>query len=206
VDAIQGLGVFSLDVQAIPVDFLAADGHKWMLGPEGAGLLYIREGNLNLLEPAMQGWGSIRSAHHFSTSEMVLKSDASRYEGGSANHVGQIGLGKSLRMLLDHGCHQRNNPVAVAVLENAAIIEQGLRSLGASVYRARQFPNQDNDLSGIITFTLEGQDPAQVRTRLLQDGVVLSVRHGRLRVATHAYNNIHDIERLLHGVRSYRPT
>ena len=205
VDAIQGLGVFSLDVQTIPVDFLAADGHKWMLGPEGAGLLYIREGNLDLLEPSMQGWGSIRSAHHFSTSEMVLKSDASRYEGGSANHVGQIGLGKSLRMLLDHGCHQRNNPVAVAVLENAAIIEQGLRSLGASVYRARQFPNQDNDLSGIITFTVEGQDPAQIRTRLLQDGVVLSVRHGRLRVATHAYNNIHDIERLFHGVRSCRP-
>jgi selenocysteine lyase/cysteine desulfurase len=201
VDAIQGLGVFSLDSQKIPIDFLAADGHKWMLGPEGAGLLYIREGNLEVLEPTMQGWGSIRMAHHFNTNEMTLKSDASRYEGGSANHAGQIGLGKSLRMLLDHGCHKTNNPVAMAVLENAAIIEEGLRSLGASVFRARQFENHSDDLTGIITFVLDGVESSQVRNRLLDEGIVLSVRHGRLRVATHAYNDQNDIERLLKGVR-----
>lgn len=201
VDAIQGLGVFSLDVQSIPIDFLAADGHKWMLGPEGAGLLYIAERNLPLLEPVMQGWGSIQMAHQFSTSEMTLKPDASRYEGGSANHVGQIGLEKSLRLLLDHGCHKTNNPVAVAVLENAAIIEEGLRSLGGQVFRARQHNNSDQDLSGILTFTLDGVDPMQVRKRLLQAGIVLSVRHDRLRVAAHAYNDQNDIDRLLNGVR-----
>lgn len=57
VNAIQGLGVFSLNSQEIPIGYLAADGHKWMLGPEGAGFFFVRQSKLEGLEPLMQGWG-----------------------------------------------------------------------------------------------------------------------------------------------------
>ena len=202
VDAIQALGVFSINVQEIPIDYLAADGHKWMLGPEGAGLLFIRHENLDRLEPLMQGWGSLQMAGHFQTTNMVIKNDASRYEGGSANHVGLIGLGESLQVLLDHGCNQVNNPIATAVLENAACIEDGLKSAGANVFRARSSAKSDCDLSGILTFEMPGADPNELRRRLLQEEIVLSVRHGRLRVATHAYNNQEDIHRLVATVQN----
>jgi len=206
VDAIQGLGVFSLDMQHIPIDYLAADGHKWMLGPEGAGLLFIRQQNLERLEPMMQGWGSLQMAGKFQTSNMVLKNDASRYEGGSANHAGQIGFSESLAVLLDHGCNQPINPMAAAVLENAAIIEEGLKSVGATCYRARSHQNSAEELSGIVTFELPNVDPNELRSRFLKEEIVLSVRHGRLRVATHAYNNQEDIDRLVWAVRDNKTT
>lgn len=201
VDAIQGLGVFSLDAQRIPIDYLAADGHKWMLGPEGAGLLFIRQPNLDRLEPMMQGWGSLQMAGKFQTANMVLKNDASRYEGGSANHAGLIGFGESLGVLLNHDCNQPVNPIAAAVLDNAAKIEEGLRSVGANCYRARSPHSSTDELSGIVTFELPGVDPNELRSRLLREEIVLSVRHGRLRVATHAYNNQEDIDRLVSTVR-----
>jgi selenocysteine lyase/cysteine desulfurase len=201
VDAIQGLGVFSLNTGEIPIDYLAADGHKWMLGPEGAGFLFIRQSNLDGLEPLMQGWGSLQMAHQFQTSEMVLKTDASRYEGGSANHVGLIGLAESLGMLLQLGCNRIDNPVASAVLENASRIEEGLRRIGLPVYRARSEMSSDADLSGILTFTVPNVSPMEVRRHLLQREIVTSVRHERLRVATHAYNNQDDIGRLIEAMR-----
>ena len=206
VDAIQGLGVFSLDTQQIPIDYLAADGHKWMLGPEGAGLLFIRQQNLERLEPLMQGWGSLQMAGKFQTANMELKNDASRYEGGSANHAGLIGFGESLAVLLNHGCNQKVNPVAAAVLDNANRIEDGLKSAGANCFRARSQVSSEAELSGIVTFELPDVDPNELRSRLLKEEIVLSVRHGRLRVATHAYNNQEDIDRLVSTVRTHKTT
>ena len=66
VDAIQGLGVFPLDVKETGVDFVAADGHKWMLGPEGAGIFYMRREHLDLLRPFGIGWNSVVQRHDFS--------------------------------------------------------------------------------------------------------------------------------------------
>ncbi len=203
VDAIQGLGVFPINSSEVPFDYLAADGHKWMLGPEGAGLLFVREANLNRLEPMMQGWGSLQMAGQFRTDNMELKNDSSRYEGGSANHVGMIGLGQSLRLLLSLGCNLEASPIANSVLENAASIEEGLQSVGATVFRARSKKDSDSELSGILTFSVPGADPNEVRRRLLNQEIVVSVRHGRLRAATHAYNNEDDIDRLVSTIRDH---
>ena len=197
VDAIQGLGVFTLNTQEIPIDYLAADGHKWMLGPEGAGLLFIRQKNLERLEPLMLGWGSLQKAGNFRTDNMVLKDDASRYEGGSANHVGQIGFGESLDLLLNLGCNLADNPISAAVLDNALSIHEGLQSMGANVFRSRSTMRTDSELSGILTFEVPGVDPNAVRSRLLGEEIIVSVRHGRVRVATHAYNNAEDVQRLV---------
>jgi selenocysteine lyase/cysteine desulfurase len=103
--------------------------------------------------------------------------------------------------LLDLGCNQILNPVAEAVLENAAQLEIRLASVGAKVHRARSSPQLDHELSGILTFDVPGVDPNAVRQRLAQGEIAVSVRHGRVRVAAHAYNNEQDISRLVDVVQ-----
>ena len=98
VDAIQGLGVFPIDVNNDGIDFLAADGHKWLLGPEGAGILYVRPELLETLRPIGIGWNSMRHAGDFSNETLDLKPTAARFEGGTYNMIGLAALGSSLEM------------------------------------------------------------------------------------------------------------
>ena len=113
VDAIQALGVFPLNVAETPVDFLAADGHKWLLGPEGAGIFYLRREHLDRLRPLGLGWNSVVHCHDFSRIELTLKDTAARYEGGTANVPGLLGLGASLELLGQFG----TEAIAAPVLE-----------------------------------------------------------------------------------------
>lgn len=196
VDAIQGLGVFPLDTEQIPIDYAAADGHKWMLGPEGAGLLYIRESNLDELEPIMVGWNSVEASHEFHADAARLKKDASRYEGGAANLVGLIGLAESLRLLLELRDRSHENLIARKVLENGSKVREAIRAAGGKLNYPEPAHWEAPTASGIVNFHMPGKDPAEVRKKLIQAGVVLSVRHGNLRAATHAYNNDDDMERL----------
>src|SRR5712692_7616970 len=103
VEAIQGLGVLPLDVRQTPVDFLAADGHKWLLGPEGAGIFYIRKELVDKLHPVGVGWNSVVGSRSFSKIDFTLKPHAGRWESGSLNVGGIIALGASLQLLLDIG-------------------------------------------------------------------------------------------------------
>jgi len=191
-DAIQGLGVFPLDVGAIPVDFLAADGHKWLLGPEGAGFFYLRREHLDLLRPVGVGWHSVVDAAHFDRIDLTFRPTAARFEGGSPNVVGTFGLGASLDLLLRFGPERLGR----RILEITDLACDRLRSAGATIVSARDGERR----SGIIAFELPGQNPAAVRERLLERGVALSCRGGRLRISPHAYNNAEDVERLIEGL------
>jgi cysteine desulfurase / selenocysteine lyase len=201
VDAIQGLGVFPLDTQQVPIDYAAADGHKWMLGPEGAGLLYIRESNLDQLAPVMVGWNSVEASYEFHADATRLKKDASRYEGGAANLVGLIGLAESLELLMELRDSGSENLIAKKVLVNAAKIREAVRAVGGLLNYPEPTSWDAPTASGIVNFCMPGKDPAEVRAKLIQAGVVLSVRHGNLRAATHAYNNDEDIVRLRSALR-----
>jgi selenocysteine lyase/cysteine desulfurase len=193
VDAIQGLGAFPLSIRDVPIDFLAADGHKWMLGPEGAGILFVRKGHLDWLEPIMMGWGSVSQAHDFSPEQSELKKQASRYEGGSANMVGVLGFAASIGVLLEAGCHRASSGMADTILQTSGRLEDGLKAMGAHVFRHSNIDRQ----SGILSFELPNQDSHQVRQRLLNEKIVISVRHGRLRAAVHAYNIDDEVSRML---------
>src|SRR5438445_656140 len=100
VDAIQSLGVFPLDVQRTPIDSLAADGHKWLLGPEGAGIGYIRREWIERLHPIGIGANSVVNSRNFARIELRLKPHAGRWESGSLNVAGIHALGASLALLL----------------------------------------------------------------------------------------------------------
>src|SRR5688572_3188065 len=82
VDAIQGLGAFPLDVRASHIDALAADGHKWMLGPEGCGILYINQALQDRIEPVEFGWTNVAAYADYASRDMTLRPDAGRYEPG----------------------------------------------------------------------------------------------------------------------------
>lgn len=192
-DAIQGLGVFPLDLSKYPIDFVAADGHKWMLGPEGAGMLFVRQKLLDQIRPSVVGWGSVEESWKFSPDCWSWKKNASKFEAGSANMVGMIGFQASLEFLLSLGCHQPDNPVEKLILDNVAQFEQALRSLGARFKLA----SKSSMRSGIVSFEFPGADPDSVRKQLMDAGIVTSVRQGKLRISTHAYNNEDDFGRLI---------
>lgn len=194
VDAIQGLGVFPLDVRRTPIDFLAADGHKWLLGPEGAALFYCRRDHLDLLHPLGIGWNSVVHEHDFDRIDLELKPTAVRYEGGSPNCVGLMALGASLELLASFGFEA----IAARVLELTDSACQRLVAAGARILSNREGHHR----SGIVTFVLPGIDPQQVRHHCLERDIVLSCRGGGLRISPHAYNNEADLDRLIEAVES----
>jgi selenocysteine lyase/cysteine desulfurase len=196
-DAIQGLGVFPLDVRDTPIDFLAADGHKWLLGPEGAGVLYVRGEHLPLLRPLGLGWNSVVHAGDFSRTDLQLKPTAARYEGGTCPMPGMVGLAASLELLAQYDVQA----IAARLIELTDLACQRLTDIGATIASDRTPAHR----SGIVAFTLPGRDPMATRKRCLENNVVLSCRGGRLRISPHAYNNEQDIERLIEAIQAVSP-
>jgi selenocysteine lyase/cysteine desulfurase len=191
-DAIQGLGVFPLDVAETGVDFLAADGHKWLLGPEGAGIFYLRREHLPLLKSVQSGWNSVVGRHDFNHIEWKPREEAARFEGGTQNMVGCIGLGASLQLLSSYGVTAQDSPVAEVILKLAAEAQSMLAARGAELIS----PCVSGHDSGILTFRVPGRDPHELRKACLAAGVALSVRGGGIRISLHGYNNQDDLERL----------
>lgn len=193
VDGIQAMGVFPLDVSRTPIDFLSADGHKWMLGPEGAGIFYIRREHLDLLRPVGVGWNSVVAPMEFSKIDLTIRPAASRYEGGTSNMVGFLGLGASLQLLREYG------PEAIGrrIIETTNYACERLASIGAEITSPR-IPGHE---SGIVLFTFPGRDPVELRKHCIEQGVVVSCRAGNLRISVHAYNNEEDVERLIEALK-----
>jgi selenocysteine lyase/cysteine desulfurase len=185
--------VFPLDVRHAGVDFLAADGHKWLLGPEGAGLFYVRKDLLERLRPLGIGWNSMVTSGDFSREDFQLKSTAARYEGGTPNMGGFVALGASLALLAEFDARK----LADRVLDLSAETRERLRSLGATVYGDERRERS----SGIVSFEVPGKNPVAVRRRLLDAGIVVSCRAGRLRASPHAYNNDDDLAKLIEGLK-----
>lgn len=192
VDAIQGLGVFPLNVNADGIDVLSADGHKWLLAPEGAGIAYLNQDAFRRLRPTGIGWNSVVQGGNFDRIALDIKPTAARYEGGTCNTAGFIGLGASLSLLLDLGVEN----VADCILEFHDLAVREVTALGAVLHS----PTASESRSGILSFELPGRDPLEVRRTCVAQGVAINCRGGRLRVSAHAYNDSADLERLLRAI------
>ncbi len=189
VDAIQGMGALSIDVELCHIDALAADGHKWMLGPEGNGILYVRRKWLDAIEPVEFGWTNPASYADYSSRDMTLRPDAGRYECGTLNTIGCYGLCAALEFILQVGVEN----IAPAVLALANQLATGLREKGYELMVDRT-PGTE---SGIVTFRHPSIDARQLVSELKRNKIVAAPRQGWVRASPHFYISPEDIESVL---------
>jgi len=192
VDAIQGLGAFPLDVSAAHIDALAADGHKWLLGPEGCGILYIRREIQDRVEPVEFGWTNVAKYNDYASRDMALRQDAGRYECGTLNTIGCFGLQASIEFLLEVGAGK----IAPVILNLAGRIADGAQAKGYQLFRDRTPENS----SGIVSFRKEGVAAEEVVRVLRQRGITAAPRAGWVRTSPHFYIAPGDIDQMLEAL------
>jgi selenocysteine lyase/cysteine desulfurase len=185
VDAIQSLGAIPVDVKEFHIDFLSADAHKWLLGPEGIGIFYCRLDLAERLHPPLIGWKCVQKELEFERPVFCLKTDALRFEEGSTNLLGTFGLGAAVDLLLEVGVEN----VKERVLELGDFIISEAERRGFAVLT----PERREERGGNVTFT-GNFDPAKVRDRLRDRGIMVNVRGGGLRVSPHFYNTEAELE------------
>jgi cysteine desulfurase / selenocysteine lyase len=193
VDGIQGLGALQLDLSRYAIDFLSADGHKWLLSVEGAGMLYVRRQTLDGLLPAYQGWLGMDDPFNFLDYHFRPRPDALRFEEGSRNVAGIHALGASVGLFLEAGPGR----VEEAVLALTDSLAECLVALGCEITS----PRRAEEKSGILTFRHPSVSSADIVAGLTQRGVVSVERAGSVRFSPHFYNDAEEVERALANLR-----
>jgi cysteine desulfurase/selenocysteine lyase len=189
VDAIQGLGAFPVDVQAAHIDALASDGHKWLLGPEGCGILFIGRGLQEQVEPVEFGWTNVAAYNDYGSRDMTLRPDAGRYEPGTLNTLGCFGLRASIEFLLKVGVED----IAPVVQSLGDQIAEGARERGYEVLGERSPATG----AGIVSFRKSGVDSAALVGRLREMGIITAARAGWVRASPHFYITPEEIEEMI---------
>jgi cysteine desulfurase / selenocysteine lyase len=192
VDAIQGLGALPLDVEEAHIDALAADGHKWLLGPEGCGVLYVRREWQERIEPIEFGWTNTAQYADYASRDMTLRADAGRYECGTLNTIGCFGLQAALGLVLEIGpaCIE---PLVVA---RADEIAAGARAKGYEVLGNHRPENA----SGIVSIRHPSMDSRMVVRELKDRGISAAPRQGWVRCSPHFYVSPEDIARVVEAL------
>lgn len=179
VDAIQGLGVFPVDVRRAGIHALAADGHKWLLGPEGCGILYVAREVQDEIAPVEFGWTNVARYWDYEARDTPLRPDAGRYECGTLNTIGCFGLRASVDLLLEAGI----DAVSEAVLRLAGMLGEGAQRKGYELLG----PVTDRGRSGIVSIRKPGLDSKQVVAALRARRMLAAERHGWVRLSPHFY-------------------
>jgi cysteine desulfurase/selenocysteine lyase len=194
-DAIQGLGAFPVDVQRSHIDALAADGHKWLLGPEGCGVLYVRRELQDQIEPVEFGWTNVAKYADYASRDMSLRPDAGRYECGTLNTIGCFGLHAALELLLEVGI----DGVTTAVQYLGDQIWDGAREIGYETL-GRRSPETG---AGIVCIRKPGVESPFIVRKLKDAGFIVAPRQGWVRLAPHFYIAPDEIDALLRTLRTF---
>jgi selenocysteine lyase/cysteine desulfurase len=189
VDAIQGLGAFPLDVRACHIDALAADGHKWLMGPEGCGLLYIGEALQEHVDPVEFGWTNVASYNDYASRDMALRPDAGRYECGTLNTIGCFGLRAALELLLE----VETGVIAPLIQNLGDRIAEGVQARGYQLLGTRTPENG----AGIVSFRHPVIEATEIVRRLKAAGITAAPRAGWVRTSPHFYISPAEIDRFL---------
>ena len=192
VDAIQSLGAIPFDAQQIHADFVMADGHKWMLGPEGVALFYCRPELRESLRLQQYGWHMVEDAGNYDTTDWKPSPTATRFECGSPNMLGIHALEASLSLLLDTGIDE----IARNVLHNSRIIIEQASEHGLELLT----PTSEERRAGIVTFRVPGTNHQKLYHNLMQQGVICAHRGGGIRFSPHFYNTEQEIKKAFSSV------
>jgi cysteine desulfurase / selenocysteine lyase len=193
VDGIQTLGAFPTTVER--VDFLAADAHKWLLGPCGAGLLYVRREVQERLNPPIYGWHNVRCPNFVAQDQIVWRSGAKKFEAGTQNWLGVVGLIAAMRLTLELGVDN----IAAELLRKRAWLVPELQTRGYTVLNAEAAPA---NASSIVSFFKPDAELPALHAELLAANIVTSLRADRtgqsyLRLSPHYYNTDAELRRVL---------
>jgi cysteine desulfurase / selenocysteine lyase len=189
VDAIQGLGAFPVDVRACGIHALAADGHKWLLGPEGCGVLYVEQALQERVSPIEFGWYNVARYADYTAHDMTLRADAGKYECGTLNTIGCFGLRAAIEFLLEVGI-ERINPVVVSLADRIA---SGVQAKGYELAEERT----PETSAGIVSFRKAGTEARETVRKLQLGGVLAAPRGGWVRTSPHFYVSPEEIDRML---------
>lgn len=188
VDGIQSLGALTLDVAACGIDVVAADAHKWLLGPQGIGIFFCSDRALDRLRVRTVGWLSVRDpfAFHY---QLDLLPDAGRFEPGTENNIGIYGLGGTLELIEE---------VGIATIESRVLVLTDLLCAGLARrgYRVVS-PREGAERSGIVIFNHADRPTDDLFRRLTAARIAVSVRGGGIRVSPHYYNSEDEIAGVL---------
>lgn len=192
VDGIQALGAASLDMNALGIDFLAAGGHKWLMGLEGQGFVAFSERLLQQVTPAQVGWLSVKNAWDMLDYQLELREDAARFEQGTFNSAGIVSLLTALEVFNRYPM----NAITQHVKSLADYLIAELQALGLQVIT----PANPAEHLGIVTCLHPQADSLQ--KSLAAQQLHVSAREGRyFRVSPHFYNSHAELEQLLNALK-----
>ncbi len=193
-DAIQGAGALPLDLSATPVDFCAFGAHKWMLAPQGVGVLYVNRRVRDMLQPANVGWTGVAWRDYAAFDyESPMVEGAARYEEGTRSLVGIAGLEQSLSMLLEIG------PSTIAQ-RLATLTEHLAQHMLAYGYQIMT-PLSPENRSGILTVCHPQRSAHELWERLRAARIVAAVREGGVRLSPHLYNTVDEMDAVLDALK-----
>lgn len=192
-DAIQTLGAFPTTVEQ--VDFLAADAHKWLLGPCAAGIFYVRRELQEKLNPPLYGWHNVKNPNFVAQEQIVFRSGAVKYEAGTQNLLGLVGLIAAMELALELGVDN----IAAELRRKRALLVPALQKKGFTVLNAEAKPE---NAGGIVSFFQPGKDLTALNKKLSEAGIVASLRTDRkgqnyIRLSPHFYNTDAELQRML---------
>jgi cysteine desulfurase/selenocysteine lyase len=190
VDVIQALGALPVNVEAELIDAAASACHKWLLTPEGVGLLYLSDRARERIEPTLVGWVSVPEPEDYSNFEQGWNRGALAWETGTAATALLHGLDASLRLLAETGIER----IAAHLEELTDYLCESLAGRDYEIVSSRRA----GEKSQIVCIRHTGERSAMsLYAHLKRQNIIVAPRGGRLRIAPHLYNTRQDIEALL---------
>ncbi|MBC8414616.1 MAG: aminotransferase class V-fold PLP-dependent enzyme [Nitrospira sp.] len=190
VDAIQSIGAVRFDVQSIQADFVMADGHKWMLGPEGLAVFYSTPEARKLLSLKQFGWHMTEQIGDFDRRDWTLAESGRRFECGSPNMLGIHALNASLSLLLEAGMDK----IEKEVLKRTEYIFEALTK---SPDWKLITPVAPGSYAGIVTFSHTTLDNEKIFKILTGRNIFCSLRGGGIRLSPHFYTPLEHLDRVI---------
>jgi cysteine desulfurase / selenocysteine lyase len=190
VDGIQALGATGLLVEAWGVDFVSSGSHKWLMGPAGAGFIYVSESLQAQMQPAQAGWLSVNDEWNLLDYQLDFRADARCFETGTLNFIGIAGLHAALGVFAEAGLAQ----IESHILSLTTYLQQACQELGLNSIT----PENASERLGIFTLFLEPELAASLHATLTAARIETSLREGRyLRFSPHFYNTQAELERVV---------
>jgi selenocysteine lyase/cysteine desulfurase len=189
VDGIQGLGALPFDLRRTPVDFIAADGHKWLLGPEGLAVFWCNPALRDSLRLTQFGWHMVQDMGDFDRPDWQPAADARRFECGSPNLLGAHALEAAVSLLQEVGLPRVADEIA-------ARTQRLIEAVDARGWELLT-PREAHRRAGIVTFRVPGVDQQALYKALMARGLMCASRGGGLRFSPHFYTPVEQLERAI---------